>query len=58
MSLAKTITILVALGTACSGIAAAVQAIDPVWGAVLMISGTFLTLFTKSILETEKKDDK
>lgn len=55
MSYSKLITILIALGTACTGVAAAVGSIDPMWGAALLIVGSFLTLFTKSILDGEKK---
>jgi steroid 5-alpha reductase family enzyme len=58
MSTSKIITILVAIGTACMATATSVQVIDPTWGIVLTVIGVFLTTFTKSILDTEKKDDK
>jgi hypothetical protein len=56
MNLSRTITILVALGTACMATATAVQAVNQTWGMILTIVGIFLTTFTRSILEAPKSE--
>jgi hypothetical protein len=49
MSLSRIISILAALGAACSGVATIAGSIDAQTGSILMLAGTFITIFCERV---------